>query len=65
MRGDTEDVWVIDFVPTCHDTLREHAAKRAEAWEGEGYEVLVWTDWPKREGEELDLPFARWDSELG
>jgi superfamily II DNA or RNA helicase len=60
MRGDTEDVWVVDFVPTCNKTLIEHAAKRADAWEGEGYEVLVWEDWPE-EGKELDLPFARWD----
>ena len=64
MRGDTEDVWVVDFVPTCDDTLREHAAKRAEAWEGEGYEVLVWTKWPKSKRATLDLPFKRWDKEV-
>lgn len=59
MRRDSEDVWVVDFVPTCHRTLREHAAKRAEAYEGEGYEVLVQTDWPKA-GKML-LPFETWD----
>lgn len=64
MRGDTEDVWVIDFVPTCDDTLREHAAKRADAWEGEGYEVLVWTEWPSSVRKSLDLPFERWDAEV-
>ena len=64
MRKDTEDVWVIDFVPTCHATLREHAAKRAEAWEGEGYEVLVWADWPKSARAPLNLPFDRWDAEV-
>jgi superfamily II DNA or RNA helicase len=64
MRGDTDDVWVIDFVPTCEDTLREHAAKRAEAWEGEGYEVLVWTEWPKSARATIDLPFERWDEEV-
>jgi len=64
MRADTKDVWVIDFVPTCDDTLREHAAKRADAWEGEGYEVLVWTDWPAHKDAPLDLPFERWDEEV-
>lgn len=62
MRGDTEDVWVIDFVPTCDDTLQEHAAQRAEAWEGEGYEVIVWRDWPEGDSD-LRLPFERWDEE--
>ena len=62
MRGDTEDVWVLDFVPTCDETLQEHAAQRAEAWEGEGYEVIVWRDWP--EGDDtLSLPFEQWDAE--
>lgn len=64
MRGDTEDVWVLDFVPTCYKTLREHAAQRAEAWEGEEYEVLVWTEWPE-DGDVLELPFGRWDEEYG
>jgi superfamily II DNA or RNA helicase len=63
MRGDTEDVWVVDFVPTSHRMLREHAAKRADAWEGEGYDVLVWETWPKGDGE-IDLPFERWDIEM-
>lgn len=62
MRGDTEDVWVLDFVPTCDDTLQEHAAQRAEAWEGEGYEVIVWRDWPEGDAD-LHLPFERWDEE--
>ena len=63
MRGDTEDVWVLDFVPTCHKMLLEHAAKRADAWEGEGYDVLLWRKWPDGDGE-LDLPFERWDEEF-
>ena len=64
MRPDSEDVWVVDFVPLGSSVLTEHAARRADIYEGEGYEVEVVESWPKR----LDasrppkdlLPFASW-----
>lgn len=64
MRPDSDDVWVVDFVPLGSSVLTEHAARRADIYEGEGYEVEVVEKWPKR----LDatsppkdlLPFAAW-----
>jgi len=54
------DLWVVDFCPTCHPRLAEHALERVVAWEGEGYDVRVLEDWPD-DDEELNLPFATWD----
>ena len=60
----TNDLWVVDFCPTCHPRLADHALERVIAWEGEGYPVRVWEDWPE-DGEELDLPFPDWDLTSG
>jgi superfamily II DNA or RNA helicase len=62
-RDRLNEVWVVDFAPTCHPTLVDHAAERAGAWDEEGYEVIVLEDWPKV-GEEPEgelLPFLEWD----
>lgn len=63
MRRDTKDVWVVDFVPTSHPTLRKHAVARAESYEQEGYEVVLVEKWPEPNkfdvGDDL-LPFKRW-----
>jgi len=61
MRRDSKDVWVVDFVPTCHGMLNEQAAQRADAYESEGYEVVLVEDWPARDDEPVPLPFERWD----
>ena len=64
MRPDSEDCWVVDFVPTGHPTLIEHAYRRALAYESEGYEVRVLDTWPavgEQESGEL-LPFLSWDT---
>ena len=57
-------LWVVDFAPTCHPKLLEHAAERVTAYEGEGYEVRVLEEWPKPgqdvpRGKDL-LPFVSW-----
>jgi superfamily II DNA or RNA helicase len=62
-KGRLNEVWVVDFAPTCHPKLVDHAADRASAYDAEGYEVVVLEDWPKK-GEEPDgelLPFKEWD----
>jgi superfamily II DNA or RNA helicase len=59
-KGESNDVWVVDFCPTCHPTLASHSLERVVAWEGEGYDVRVWEDWPD-DDEELVLPFLTWD----
>ena len=68
MRGDTDDVWVVDIVPTCHETLTDHALKRCEDYENAGYEVVVVEEWPGRKmlrklPRDL-LPFEHWDAAL-
>lgn len=63
-RGREEEVWVVDIVPTCHPTLTKHAAKRASAYEKEGYEVRMVEEWPEKEdaaGYDTLLPFLTWD----
>lgn len=64
MRPDSADVWVVDFVPTCHPKLHEHAYQRALSYEAEGYEVRLLDRWPGSGeldfGDEL-LPFKEWD----
>ena len=66
MRPDSEDVWVVDFAPLGSKVLTEHAAKRAEIYEGEGYEVVVLEEWPARVSSDSPpkdlLPFERWPS---
>ncbi len=62
-KGRLNEVWVVDFAPTCHPTLVNHAADRASAYDAEGHEVVVLDTWPKP-GEEPDgelLPFKEWD----
>jgi superfamily II DNA or RNA helicase len=66
-KGGANEVWIVDFVPTCHPRLRDHAIRRAEIWEGEGYEVLPLYDWPAPDAEFDEhqlLPFLRWDEAL-
>lgn len=64
MRAGKPDVWVVDFVPTGSATLREHAARRADVYEQEGYEVVVLEEWPRKLNEGKPpkdlLPFATW-----
>lgn len=64
MRPDSDDVWVVDFAPLGSKVLTEHAAKRAEIYEGEGYEVEVLEDWPARLNPDKPpanlLPFETW-----
>lgn len=64
MRRDSEDVWVVDFVPLGSDVLIEHASKRAAIYEREGYEVRVLESWPEDQPslppDDL-LPFETWD----
>lgn len=56
-------VWVVDFVPTCHPKLLEHAMKRAIAYENEGFEVRLLEKWSLRDdfSEEQLLPFMNWE----
>jgi len=65
MRPDSEDVWVVDIVPLGSSVLTEHAARRAEIYEREGYEVRVLEDWPARLHPDRPpadlLPFMSWD----
>lgn len=61
MRRDSTDVWVVDFVPTCHAMLASQAADRADAYEQEGYEVVLLEKWPRKEEDDLPLPFKQWD----
>ena len=64
MRPDSDDVWVVDIVPTGSDVLMEHAARRAEVYEREGYEVVVLEKWPSRlqpaQPPKDLLPFETW-----
>jgi superfamily II DNA or RNA helicase len=55
------EVWVVDICPTCHPTLSKHALQRVIAYEGEGYDVRVWEDWPDEDSEDDLLPFLTWD----
>jgi len=57
----SNDVWVVDFCPTCHPRLSEHALQRVLAYEGEGYPVMVWEHWPDPDSGEDLLPFSSWD----
>lgn len=63
MRADSEEVWIVDFVPLCHRKLIEHAVARAQAYEREGYAVVVVEDWPEEDVDNL-LPFLNWDAEV-
>tara|TARA_R100001086_G_scaffold192515_4_gene109747 strand:- start:4646 stop:6223 length:1578 start_codon:yes stop_codon:yes gene_type:complete len=67
MRRDTEDLWVVDVVPTCHPTLTAHALQRCTDYERVGYDVQVQEDWPRRLPRRLPedlLPFERWEEAL-
>ena len=66
MRGKKDtlnEVWVVDFCPTCHPKLSDHAYARAVAYTSEGYEVAVLEEWPKPGEEPVGelLPFKEWD----
>jgi len=56
------DVWVIDFIPTCHSTLGRHGLIRCETYESEGFEVVPIYEWPACDEEmpECLLPFDDW-----
>ena len=58
------DLWVVDFVPTCHPILTKHGQARCESYEGEGYEVALLEDWPERGDQTPDdlLPFETWET---
>lgn len=62
MRKKTEgvnEVWVVDFVPTCHPKLVEHGCERADAYEAEGHEVKIVDRW--NPDDPNMLPFLIWD----
>lgn len=62
-RDGPNDVWVVDFVPTCHERLRAHGEARVHAYTDEGYEVVRVTRWPLADARETPpdlLPFATW-----
>ncbi len=62
LRCPFDDLWVVDFIPTCHPTLIEHGLERVRAWESVGYEVVVVEDWPKGASVPKNLlPFERWE----
>lgn len=46
MRQGGRDLWVVDFVPTNHATLRAHAQQRLRSYKAEGFQVIPVTDWP-------------------
>lgn len=62
------DVWVVDFCPTNHPKLMEHARDRVRTYESESHEVLVVEAWPEKDDTEFDdkhlLPFNRWEEAL-
>jgi superfamily II DNA or RNA helicase len=59
-KGGDFEVWVVDFAPTCHATLRKHAAERCEAYESEGYSVRVVDEWDYENNADGILPFNDW-----
>lgn len=63
MRKDSDDVWVVDFVPLGSALLTEHARKRCAVYEGAGFEVEIVEKWPAdgKLTEDL-LPFRCWES---
>ncbi|KKM20127.1 hypothetical protein LCGC14_1648660 [marine sediment metagenome] len=54
-KGGTNEVWVVDFCPTCHEKLSDHAADRVAAYASEGYEVCIVEEWPSMNDEAADL----------
>ncbi len=64
MRRDSDDVWVVDFVPLGSKLLTEHARKRCTVYEDAGFGVEVVEDWPARASSPPKdlLPFLRWES---
>jgi superfamily II DNA or RNA helicase len=55
-RRDTEDVWVVDFVPPAHTWLIDHAINRIEHYRSRGYDVTIMSEWV----EPTYLPFEDW-----
>ncbi len=55
------EVWVVDFVPTCHSTLMAHALERCMAYEADGFDTQILEEWPAMVDTEYDenalLPF--------
>lgn len=63
-KDGVSDVWIVDFVPTCHPKLIEHALERVKAYESEGYEVVVVEEWPEFDDTDFHddlLPFEQWE----
>ena len=63
-KAGSNDLWVVDFIPTSHTRLGEHGLDRVKAYESEGYEVHLLEDWPKFGDNKLHedlLPFLAWD----
>jgi superfamily II DNA or RNA helicase len=62
-KGGDFEVWIVDFAPTCHPVLMNHAAERCEAYEKEGYDVRIVNKWDNY-GDGLNgmrLPFLSWE----
>lgn len=61
-RSGDNVAWIVDFVPTNHTRLMEHALLRCQAYEGEGYEVTLLDTWPAPGDETFNehalLPFV-------
>lgn len=58
-EGDN-DVWIVDFIPTCHYTLIDHGMARSKAYTAEGYETRLQTVWPDEDSDEPLLQFDPW-----
>jgi len=63
--GDNE-VWVVDIIPTSHETLTQHGLDRVRVYEGEGYEVFPLYAWPAvpENRDSLLWPFLRWEDAM-
>ena len=63
-RNGPSDFYVVDIVPTCHPTLIAHGLARCKAYEAEGHEVRVVTEWLDDDAPGFNydtlLPFKDW-----
>lgn len=63
-KAGANDLWVVDFVPTCHPILLRHGEARCQTYESEGYEVALVEAWPAQGEDTPDdlLPFESWET---
>ena len=58
------DLWMVDFIPTCHPKLEDHGFSRVKTYEKYGYETYPVESWPENAEDETPddlLPFESWD----